>query len=310
MTIENKCDGDVSLFNRYYPSTWEMAFQSREVCLFEPHTIERFKAQRLDPSVGSMHLVNGAPKFHERDAAAQRRAKWDAMLWERPVDGEEYVLAADVSEGVEGGDYSAAYVGKVDRQLGQVVVVAGIHGTLDPDIFAEQLDLLGQWYGDALLAVEVNRTFEVMRILRKRGYPNLYWRRDPTNPRSKTKTPGWHTNPKTRPLMLAALRAMARDNDLACRDYGLPDEMAHMIPGKGGRWEARKGAHDDRVMALGILCAVVGFRDKRGRRRRADQLKRDLAKKVEDDAVSVMSKRRAWAKSMQLKNPGKRSVSL
>lgn len=299
ITIENKCDGDVDTFNRYYPSTWEMAFQSRDVQLFSGHTIERIKAQAKPPTgVGAMHAVKGQASFRARDKAEQDRSKWQVMVWEEPQAGFEYMIGADVAEGVEGGDFSAAYVGKLDRALGQVEVVAAVHGTIDPDLYAEQLDLLGQWYGDALLAVECNRTFEVMRTLRKRGYKNLYWRMDPTNPRSKVKHPGWHTNTKTRPIMLSILKAMARDNDVVVYDGELPGEMQTMVPGKNGRWEARKGYHDDRVMALAILLAVAGFRDKRGRRRR--ERERPAEEKSESAAVVAMHRRKAWAASKNL----------
>ena len=310
LTIENKCDGDVDTFNRFYPSTWEMAFQNREVNLFEPHTLERLQAQRRPPvDVGAMHEVMSQSQFVSRTTDQQKRAKWSVELWERPDSKCDYVLAADVAEGIDGADSSAAYVGKINRDLGQVEIVASIHGIVDPDLYAEQLDLLGQWYGDALLAVEINRTYEVMRTLRKRSYKNLYWRSDPTNPKSKTRQPGWHTNPKTRPIMLSILKAMARDNDLACPDAGLSEEMGDMVPGKGGRWEARKGKHDDRVMAMGILCAVAGFRDNRGRRRR-DRSKDAVAARAEDNAVSTMERRRAWAKSKnQLRTSGDTSVT-
>lgn len=294
ITIQNKCDGDVDTFNRYYPSTWEMAFRSRDVLLFSGHTIERIKAQSRAPrSVGAMHEVKGEAHYRPRERAEQARSKWQIAIWEAPLPGYEYMIGADVAEGVEGGDFSVCYVGKLDRTLGQVEVVASLHGTIDPDLYAEQLDLLAQWYGDALLAVETNRTFEVMRTLRKRGCRNLYWRTDPTNPRSKVKHPGWHTNTKTRPIMLSILKAMARDNDVVVYDPDLPGEMQDMIPGRNGRWEARKGRHDDRVMALAILLAVAGFRDKRGRRKRDRE--RPTEAKSESAAVVALHKRKAWA---------------
>ena len=309
LTVANKCGGDPELFDRYYPSTWELAFRSRQLNLFDAHTLERIHAQARSPEKrGAMHLVRGQGVFKVRGKAAQDRAKWTIEVWEDYDDGYDYVLAADTSEGVEGGDPAAAYLGKLLPELGQVEIVAAIHGRIDPDLYAEQLDLLGQLYGEALLVVETNKAYEVMRTLRKRNYRNLYWRTDPTNPKSKVTQPGWHTNPKTRPIALSILKAMARDNDFICPDRALAVEMGEMVPGPKGKWEARKGKNDDRVLAAAILLAVSGFRDHRGRRSRRVV---EAVERSENTAVAAMNRQRAWAKSRnQLKRPGVTSVSL
>jgi hypothetical protein len=74
-------------------------------------------------------------------------------VWEFPKPKVVYVIGADVSEGLEHGDYSCAVV--IDANNRQVVAIW--HGHVDADLFGtDVLNQLGLWYNLALIGVESN----------------------------------------------------------------------------------------------------------------------------------------------------------
>jgi hypothetical protein len=73
-------------------------------------------------------------------------------MWEQPKLGHQYAMGVDTSEGIDGGDYSAAYV--LDRE--DLSIVAAWHGLIEPELFAPELARVGRTYNDAKIGVENN----------------------------------------------------------------------------------------------------------------------------------------------------------
>ena len=99
----------------------------------------------------------------------------------------------------------------LDRQTHQQV--ATFHGRLEADEYARHLARLGQFYDNAVVAVEVNGYgWVVLNVLRK-FYSNLFhhlhYDRETVTPRD-----GWHTNVATKPELVADLVAAVRDEML------------------------------------------------------------------------------------------------
>lgn len=171
-----------------------------------------------------------------------------------------YVIGADVAEGLERGDYSAAYV--LDRARWEVV--AAWHGHCPPHVFAEALAALGLWYGEPgiaswpLVCVEANNHgLTVLTELRRLGYPNLYIQEtiDQTTG-GVTKRLGWTTTTRSKPLVIDGLaRALAEVDDgpggLIVNDRGFVDE-ALVFVNRDGKLGAAGDCHDDRVMAMAL----------------------------------------------------------
>lgn len=174
-----------------------------------------------------------------------------------PRDDNEYVVGGDISEGVEGGDYSSAHV--VDKRTWEVVAVW--HGHIDPTKFGEVLARLGAFYNQAEIASEINNTMggTVMAKLKAIKYSPLY-RRAPDKY-------GWETNTRTRGDMLGTLMDAVLNGSVKVRDQETLDEMRsfHRNP-ENGKLEAMEGSHDDRIMSLAIALQVIRvnpFRDAR-----------------------------------------------
>ena len=268
---ETQCDNKPEVFRRYYPSVLEDAFASTEQALFPATVLDRLWAsaapgRRCELSVGP----DGAVRAAERDVG-------QLEVWADPVVGHDYVIGADVAEGLAAGDWSCAYVvDKVER-----AVVACWRGKIDPDEFEGQLALLGRLYsgpnGPAYLAVENNHCPSVATGLRKRDYPNLYWYRDPDVARARPARPGWNTNKRSRKTVLDVLSAVLRDGELRSSDRGFAEEAGWFVwQERRGVYAAPSGKHDDRVMALAIAVYVCNWRTDDGNKRRPKS-------KLEDD---------------------------
>jgi hypothetical protein len=205
-----------------------MAIQGRIAAASAPQQVELLRARTGDIPVSPARLI----------------------VWERPVEGRTYVIGADVGEGLAGGDASAACV--LDHRHG--TQVAELHGRVPPERFAQMLNLLGRWYNRALLAVERNNHgHSVLNTLRNVcGYPNLYYhvRYDPVG--KTTPVLGWPTDQATKPILVDDLAAAIAAQQIVIRSSGLVDECLTFVTTDTGSQEAQPGAHDDRVMAVGI----------------------------------------------------------
>lgn len=168
-------------------------------------------------------------------------------VYREPEPGIPYVIGGDTAG--EGSDF---FVGQViDNISGEQVCVLR-HG-FDEDQYARQMYCLGKYYGDALIAVEVNFSSYPVRELEKLGYGNQYVRRQEDSfTRRVTERFGFKTTAVTRPLLIAGLAALARENPELLHHRETLGEMLTFVRSERGRAEAQQGAHDDCVMALGI----------------------------------------------------------
>ena len=192
--IENKCGRDPEKFRQEYPGNdvecWLLSGRPR---------FDRKKLQQ-------MLLATREPLFHgylksTRDNPLHTRLEQNSdgyvRIWTHRKPNHRYVIGADVAEGLEKGDFSSAHV--LDRE--DLSLCAEFHGHLDPDLFGDELAMLGNLYNRALIGVEDNNHGgTVNRALRRLGYPNLYYRQELDDRGSrKTQRLGWLTNIVTRP---------------------------------------------------------------------------------------------------------------
>jgi len=181
-------------------------------------------------------------------------------VWHEPEKDKHYSIGADVSEGLEGGDYSAAVV--LDWKSGEQV--AELHGLWRPDIFAKLLSALGAWYQWAWIGVEANShghtTLYVLRY--ELLYPRMYYHVERV--RGAQPQLGYPTNAKTKPIMIDDLVAAIGDDKIAINSSALIDECLTFVSKDGGVREAQGGKFDDLVMAAAVALQV---RKKYGPRR-------------------------------------------
>lgn len=249
-TTRNKCKGRSSLYRREYPSTYEEAFSSTEDCLFPGDVLAYYRTRTCEPVLrGTVELSpQKIPTFLEHPHG-------ELVVWERPIPGEDYLLTADTSEGL-GRDFSAGYV----FHKPTLRIVAALHGQYEWEDFAELVEEAAYFYNQARVAVENNGYGRsVNRALRRAGYPRLFYFADPeARGARQADKPGFPTTVATRTPALLALAEAARSHRLVAPDKGLVTELGCFVKNEAkGKYEARAGANDDRVMAAAIACYLL-----------------------------------------------------
>lgn len=176
-------------------------------------------------------------------------------VWVPPSPKSTYVIGADVAEGLEHGDYSCAQV--IDVHSGDVV--ACWHGHRPPDVFAEELILLGRWYNTALLGIESNNHgLTTVTAVRQASYPNVYRERQVNHQTRKVVMRyGWATNRVSKPLMIDNLDQALRDGSIKVYDQHTLAELRTYVRDERGRMHG--SPHDDRVMALAIAVQMIPY---------------------------------------------------
>lgn len=185
-------------------------------------------------------------------------AKNEIRIWKDPSNRDEYVIIADPSEGVVGGDPCAAAVYR--RANGEHV--ASVHGLWRTHEFAAILDKLGYRYNTALIVVErVNHGHAVLNALlrleiddelgdftddpdparKRRAYPKVY--HDMEDEKA-----GWKTGEVQRATACELFESAVRTGTWRSPDRDLLAEMQRFVVSKTGKPEAAAGAHDDQVL--------------------------------------------------------------
>jgi hypothetical protein len=190
------------------------------------------------------------------------------LVWRQPQEGRDYVIGADVGEGLAGGDASCAIV--LDRESGEQV--AELHGRVSPERFAYLLHALAWHYRRAMLAVERNNHgHSVLNTLRNvLRYPLLYHHVRYDHRVGDQVSLGWPTDQSTKPILVDDLAAAIAGGHVILHSQSLIDECMTFVTTDSGHQEAQQGKYDDRVMALGIAWQVRKRPQSRGTTQRPE----------------------------------------
>lgn len=237
-----------------YPSNPEEAFIKSGRTVFDVDDLVE-KIVPVEPMVGSLvertslrdfdWLVNDSPNALD-----------SVFVWQEPIATKNYVLGADVAEGLDWGDYSSAHV--IDVETGRLV--AAWHGHIPADLFGEEIYKLALWYNTALVGVESNNHgLTTITSLRRCGYKRIFRRRRVNSTQGNTPMLeyGWHTNKSTKPLMIDELARAIREQDIVVECAATLGELRTYVRDERG---AMSGSpHDDRVMSLAIANQMLGY---------------------------------------------------
>lgn len=229
-----------------YPRTEDEAFVKSGNPVFDTDDIALREARATQPQrVGQLVVLSG-PMHYEFRAAEDGPLR----IWELPKQAtlDRYVIGADVAEGLEHGDYSAAHV--VSVTTGRVV--ATWHGHIEADLFGEELARLGWWYGTPLIGVEVNgHGLTTCKALQRIGYRRIYYRHTlDERSKSQQRKIGWRTTKSSKPLMIDELGRAVRTDDLIVPCSHTLAEMKTYVREADGKM--RGSPFDDRVISLAI----------------------------------------------------------
>jgi hypothetical protein len=169
------------------------------------------------------------------------------VVYGPPEKDHDYLIGADVAEGLEHGDHSAAVV--IDRQ--SWVEKAMLCGHWEPDEFAEILKNLAEFFG-ALIAPERNNHGHAVIAALKLKDCYAIWR-------DNKDVFGWLTNVQTKPAAIDLLAEALRDGLVTIRTAATLDELQVYRREANGKTSAPDGYFDDRVMAWAIALAATRF---------------------------------------------------
>lgn len=242
---------DPTLFPQEYPLFPRDAFISTGRPVFNLSQLDRMKQNSKDYRVGNLELnrKHNVQFFDEKGGYIR--------FFDEPELGKQYIIGADVAEGKQDGDFSAACV--IDAETH--VQVAEFHGHLDPDQYAYRLNQLGKFYNEAVLIVEQNGPGHSVNSMLYNHYNySRLWQEevdDSDGSISSSANLGFRTNKATREELLALSKRAIRLGLVKLNSVPCIMECCAFEISKTGKAEAAKNKHDDRVIAM--MLAIYGI---------------------------------------------------
>ena len=284
-TIREKHQNDERGFRQEYPSNAREAFLVSGNCFFDEDVLSKYD----DVARRYMRRGNLVRVGKNKGIVLKPAERGYLRIWEQPTKEGLYVIGADTAQGRQvsardssftdpeaekgGRDFSSAdvYDARARRQVAQ------LHGRMAPEVFAEQLNLLGAYYSvprmegsvhrdKALIAVEKNHSSgeTVLRILSNRAphgyaYPKLYHSTRINRRMGERREDflGWRTTVETRMPMLDELSQAIREESIGIPSADTIKEMRTFVRGEDGKPQAQEGTHDDRVISLAICLQAA-----------------------------------------------------
>lgn len=190
---------------------------------------------------------------YDYDGAYLSNVRWvddpdgEIKLYQMPEKGYPYVIGGDTAG--EGSDW---FVGQViDNTTGRLV--ATLRQESDEDLYARNMVMLGQFFNDALISVEINFSTHPQKEMERLGYHRFYVRQVEDDATHDVRMSyGFRTGVLTRPSAIALLVQVMREHPDSVDDVTTLEEMMTFVRNDAGKACAADGAHDDTVMALAI----------------------------------------------------------
>lgn len=241
--------------NRQYPRNEGDAFMLSGALFFDREALEFYRSAVRKPALRGQFTQRGI-----------REATWVGLrdgiieVWEKPVQGRKYGLAADTSTG-RGQDYTS--MGIVDLETG--AIVCELHARIEASRAHIQCYTLAKWYNGAKVMIERQGGYgEALITLMRDGanglpaYGNLYRHTDATKgPKPVSATIGLPMGPNVRPGIVNNLADWIRQRLFPWVSQGMSDELGTFVYKTTGTSPAAlEGTHDDRVMMMG-MCAEL-----------------------------------------------------
>jgi hypothetical protein len=254
--IDSK-NGNLDSFMEEYPSNPVEAFVVSGNPVFARSLLEKLLRQVVEPTYQG-NLIGWDPPTLEKNDKGYLR------VFKLPQKGHQYVIGVDVAQGRLAGEDETGR--KTDFSCAQVLdqtsfeQVAVWHGKTAPDLLAIEMERIGLYYNDALIAVERNSIgIPTLIELKNRNYMNLYYREKFGMVSEKTTSElGWYTDNSTKEIAINDTNRLLREGKLQLYDEPTMLEMQAFVRGSNGHAGATAGSWDDRVMGLLIAAEMLG----------------------------------------------------
>lgn len=289
-TMNSECSGSEDTFDEFYPEDEVTCFLSSGRPRFNVAAVRRLEmaATHHAPEVGSLVEIGESVEFQLDPSGFG-----SFHIWERPQVGCSYIVWCDPMTGedqAESGDPDRHSIGVLRTEYSTAggatykdAVVARVRPpfTGTTQLTADYITLLSEYYGGALVVLEVNMGLHVLERLKDAGVP-LYKRQvvDPFDRETQHFMLGWKLKDRDQRRDVIDSLALAFHNgtlDVFCPH--ILAECKNFVWSKNGREEARSGCHDDDVLGLAMAHRCKGsatlFKPTvRKRRRPADYTRR------------------------------------
>ena len=165
----------------------------------------------------------------------------------------KYIIGVDTSEGLIGGDRSAAVI----LNAKDFSICAYYAGHMAPDLLALAVRDWAKEYNEALVVVEDNNHGLLTINELKKVYQHLYYRKVKDEVTDEwTEKVGWRTTNRTKPLLIGNLDKQLRAGlNIPCKE--ILDELMTYVIDEDGTTNASEGAKDD--LDIGTALAVQGY---------------------------------------------------
>ncbi len=229
---------------------------------FDHSILKGMISRCIAPFKGDLVYENGQISLEESQKGLYE-------VYNFPYDADKCVIGVDISEG-KGMDRSSASVINLDTLTEDIVLNTS---KLDPSQFAVELWKLGHWCNKALIAIENNgpglacilplRNGQEINGIKYSPYRNLYFKEILDEVSKKlTKKFGWHTDTKTKPIIIDKLAQVIREDIISIPSEDTIQELQTYVIEEDGKTNAVEGCTDDRVMALAIAVMMYFLRPK------------------------------------------------
>ena len=204
---------------------------------------------------------------------AEDRPIW--RVWENPIEGEYYLMVLDTAEGHKNSDFQVCDIWRCSKDkkidVNFPVQAAQLRiREMKPGDFVENCLCVADYWGEILVAYEVNNTSGGTVRDRSRNYPNLYKRTmGRREVEDDTELLGWYTDSVSKPAALEeAYHLLAGWNTETCglrssdttKELMAFQEKIERDPKTGLAkrvFGPLSGMHDDCVMGLGIFSYIL-----------------------------------------------------
>ena len=230
----------LDLFRQEYPAEPDEAFLTTGRPVFNP--------EQLQVCLDEARDVKERLALEGDEWINNRRGELTTYFNHDP--GERYVIGADVAMGVSNGDYLSCPGPRQQKETSR-----NLAWSSPPRLFRRNPLSPRDFYNDAMIIVENNShgILTCTRLGKDMAYPHFYQTTeiDKVTERETTRL-GFHTNVKTKPLVIDQLRASMREGELQLNDKTTIREMLTYIVTESGAMEAEAGCFDDCVMSLAL----------------------------------------------------------
>lgn len=260
-----------------FPSDDVEAFKNSGKNVFNIYQLDKLKDKCKNPLyIGEVQSENGAIKGKQSLQGLHFCADHNGTLkvWALPQlkkISNRYLVIVDIGGRSKSADFSDILV--IDRYWmmfgGKPEVVAEWHGHIDHDLLAWKAAQISKFYDNALLVIESNTIetkdndndgdqSELIFNQIAACYNHLYIRKASQSKIAQgiTSEYGFHTNRKTKPVIISNMVACIRDELYIERNIEAIDECATYEKKQNGSFGAVEGKHDDMVMVRAIALYI------------------------------------------------------